>query len=95
MADKTVVDFWESVKHRNSSTIARMSNEEAYQNFIPTADVGEILNGTKPGRENDEEIIYFNPVGAGVLDMIIVHRCYETAVREGKGQKLLFWEGNE
>lgn len=95
MADKTVVDFWESVKHRNSSTIARMSNEEAYRDFVPTAEVGEILNGTKPGRENDEEIIYFNPVGAGVLDMIIVHRCYETALREGKGQKLLFWEGSE
>lgn len=97
MADKTVVDFWESVKHRNSSTIARMSNDpsDQYLSFIPTAEVGEILNGQKPGRESDDEIIYFNPVGAGVLDMIIVHRCYETAVRENKGQKLVFWEGDE
>lgn len=97
MADKTVVDFWESVKHRNSSTIARMSNDpdDKYLNFTPTAEVGEILNGQKPGRESDEEIIYYNPVGAGVLDMIIVHRCYEKAVREGKGQKLVFWEGDE
>ena len=94
MADKTVVDFWESVKHRNSSTIAHMVNdpEDEYMDFTPTAEVGEILNGQKPGRENDDEIIYFNPVGAGVLDMIIVHRCYEKAVREGKGQKLAFWE---
>ena len=97
MADKTVVDFWESVKHRNSSTIARMSNDpnDKYLDFVPTAEVGEILNGQKPGRENNEEIIYFNPVGAGVLDMIIVHRCYETAIRENKGQKLIFWQGNE
>lgn len=96
-ADKTVVDFWQSVKHRNSSTIARMVNdpEGGHQDFVPTAEIGEIINGQKPGRENDDEIIYYNPVGAGVLDMIIVHRCYETAVREGKGQKLIFWEGDE
>ena len=97
MADKTVVDFWESVKHRNSSTIARMVNDPSgeHRDFVPFAQVGEILNGEKPGRENDEEIIYFNPVGAGVLDMVIVHRCYQTAVREGKGQKLVFWQGDE
>jgi ornithine cyclodeaminase len=97
MADKTVVDFWESVKHRNSSTIARMSNdpEDKYLDFVPTAEVGEILNGEKPGRENDDQIIYFNPVGAGVLDMVIVHRCYEKAVAEGKGQRLCLWEGDE
>lgn len=95
LADKTVVDFWESVKHRNSSTIARIANDpgDKYLDFVPTAEIGEILNGQKPGRECDDEIIYFNPVGAGVLDMIIVHRCYEKALREGRGQKLLFWEG--
>ena len=97
MANKTVVDFWESVKHRNSSAIAHMVNDPdgGHQNFVPTAEVGEILNGRKPGRESEEEIIYYNPVGAGVLDMIIVHRCYERAVREGKGQKLTLWDGDE
>lgn len=97
IADKTVVDFWESVKHRNSSTIARMSNDpdDKYQDFVPTAEVGEILNGQKPGRENDEEIIYYNPVGAGVLDMMIVHRCYELAKQKGEGQTLVLWEGDE
>lgn len=97
MADKTVVDFWASVKHRNSSSIARMSNDphDKYLDFVPTAEIGEVLNGDKPGRENDDEIIYYNPVGAGVLDLIIVHRCYERALREGKGQKLVFWQGDE
>lgn len=97
MADKTVVDFWESVKHRNSSTIARMANDpnDKYQDFVPTAEVGEILNGQKEGRENDEEIIYYNPVGVGVLDMMIVHRCYEKAKLEGKGQALVLWDGED
>ena len=97
MADKTVVDFWESVKHRNSSTIARMANDanDQYQDFVPTAEVGEILNAQKTGRENDEEIIYYNPVGAGVLDMMIVHRCYEQAKQQGKGQTLVLWDGEE
>ena len=97
MADKTVVDFWESVKHRNSSTIAQMSNDpnDKYMDFHPTAELGEILNGEKTGRDNDEQIIYFNSVGAGVLDLMIAYRCYEKAKAEGLGQVLDFWEGDE
>ena len=62
---------------------------------VAAGELGEILSGDKCARENDDEIIYFNPVGAGVLDMIIVHRCYQNALREGKGQKLVFWQGDE
>lgn len=67
-ADKTIVDFWTSIKHRNSSSIAHMVNDPQglYWSFAPTAEMGEIINGDKPGRERDDEIIYFNAVGAGV-----------------------------
>lgn len=97
MSDKTVVDFWESVQHRNSSSIAHMVNDPdgGYQNFHPTAELGEILNHKKPGREHDDEIIYFNAVGAGVLDMMIVHRCYTKAEQQNKGELLVYWEGDE
>lgn len=96
-ADKTYVDFWESVKHRNSSSIAQLASDPSgkWADFMPTAELGEVLNGEKPARETDDEIIYFNAVGAGVLDLKIVHRCYEKAKKENIGQTLVFWEGDE
>lgn len=94
-ADKVIVDFWNSIKHRNSSSIAHLvNNNPQYHNFMPNAELGEILNHTKPGRENDNEIIYFNAVGAGVLDLMIVNRCYQQAKKIQKGQTLLFWDGD-
>ena len=42
--------------------------------------------------ENDDEIIYFNAVGAGIMDIAVTARCYRNAQKEGKGIKLPFWE---
>ena len=56
------------------------------------AELGEILTGEKAPRENDDEIIYFNAVGAGILDIAVTARCYKNAVKQGKGIKLPFWE---
>jgi ornithine cyclodeaminase len=56
------------------------------------AEIGQIVNGSKPGRENDEEIIYFNAVGAGIMDIAVAARCYQNALATGRGIKLPFWE---
>ena len=56
------------------------------------AELGEILNGSKSPRENDEEIIYFNAVGAGILDIAVTARCYRQAKESGDGITLPFWE---
>ena len=56
------------------------------------AELGEILNGTKSPRENDDEIIYFNAVGAGILDIAVTARCYYKAKETGMGITLPFWE---
>ena len=55
-------------------------------------DAGEILNGKKCARENDDEIIYFNAVGAGILDLAVTTRCYKYAKENNIGIKLPFWE---
>ena len=56
------------------------------------AELGEILCGRKPGRENDEEIIYFNAVGAGIMDIALATRCFKAAKAQGLGTPLQFWE---
>ena len=91
-SSKVVVDYWENVKHRMISTVALMWKDGLFKDEELYAELGQIVNGSKPGRENDEEIIYFNAVGAGIMDIAVAARCYRNAAKEGKGIKLPFWE---
>ncbi|MBR5156947.1 MAG: ornithine cyclodeaminase family protein [Clostridia bacterium] len=91
-ADKLVVDYWDSIKHRMISTVALMWKEGLVKDEDIHAELGEILSGDKPARENDDEIIYFNAVGAGISDIAVTTRCYKNAQKTGKGIKLPYWE---
>lgn len=91
-ADKVVVDFWENIKHRMISTVALMWKDGLFKDEEVHAELGDILSGEKAPRENDDEIIYFNAVGAGILDIAIAARCYKQAKEQGKGVTTPFWE---
>jgi len=91
-ADKIVVDSWETIKHRMASTIALMANEGIVNDVDIYAQLGDILLGRKNGRETDDEIIYFNAVGTGILDLAIVTRVYRKALEQGIGTKFPYWE---
>ena len=88
---KRVVDYWENVKHRMISTIALMWRDGLFRDEELHAEIGEILSGEKPGREDDDEIIYFNAVGAGIMDIAVATRCYRAAREAGLGIELPFW----
>ena len=91
-ADKIVVDNWETIKHRMISTVALMYKEGLIRDEDIHAQLGEILCGKKSGRETEDEIIYFNAVGAGILDIAVATRCYKTALDKNMGTKLAFWQ---
>ncbi|MBR2405885.1 MAG: ornithine cyclodeaminase family protein [Clostridia bacterium] len=91
-ADKLVVDYWENVKHRMISTVALMWRDGLLKDEDIHAELGEILLGTKAPRESDDEIIYFNAVGAGIMDIAVAARCYRNAKASGKGITLPYWE---
>ena len=91
-ASKVVVDFWEGIKHRMISTVALMWRDGLFKDEQLHAELGQILNGTKAPRENDDEIIYFNAVGAGILDIAVAARCYKEAKNSGMGISVPFWE---
>ena len=59
-ADKIVCDDWEVVKHR-SQTLCRMYKDGLLKDSDIYANLSELIAGTKPGRENDNEFIYFSP----------------------------------
>ena len=64
------------------------------ENLVAPDDIielGAIVNGRAAGRENDEERIFFSPLGMGIEDLINAHRVYQEAQRRGIGQELELW----
>lgn len=91
-ADLIVCDTWEGIKHRMISTIALMYEEGIIKDEDIDAELGEIINKKKPGRQNDDQIIYFNAVGMGIEDIAVVAHAYKLAKEEGLGTSVNYWE---
>lgn len=47
---------------------------------------------TRWGTTPDDEIIYFNAVGSGLMDIAVVTRCYRKALKERLGMTFPYWE---
>lgn len=51
--------------------------------------LGDVINGTIKGRENDDEIIVYETVGVAAQDLVAAKVIYDKAVEVGKGMN---WE---
>ena len=87
LCDKIVCDDWETVKHR-TQTLSRMYKDGELKDEDVYADLSELVNGSKPGRENDSERVYFNAVGLAYVDVAIAIAMHERALAAGMGQDL-------
>ncbi len=85
--DKIVCDDWESVTHR-TQTLSRMYAEGLLSSADIHADLHELVSGYKPGRESNDERIYFNAVGLAYVDVAIGLSMYQRAIDAGSGKKL-------
>jgi ornithine cyclodeaminase/alanine dehydrogenase-like protein (mu-crystallin family) len=86
-SDKIVCDDWKTVMHR-TQTLSRMYNEGLLTSDDLHADLHELVSGNKPGRESDQERIYFNAVGLSYLDVAIALTMYRRAKDAGVGKSL-------
>lgn len=77
-ADKIVCDSWRVVKHR-TQTISRLYQAGKLRDEDIHADLVDIIAGRKPGRESDEEFIYFNAVGLSFIDVALAWSLFEKA----------------
>jgi len=89
-ADKVIVDIWEEVLHRHTPLLARMFEAGTIEGSRIYADISEIINGDKPGREDDKERIFFSPLGLGSEDIALAAEIYGRAVELKLGQTLEF-----
>lgn len=77
-ADKIVCDNWDVVKHR-TQTISRMYKAGLLVDGDIHANLHEIVNGMRPGRENDLEFVYYNGVGLSYIDVAVAHWAFSLA----------------
>ncbi len=85
--DKIVCDDWDTVTHR-TQTLSRMYAEGLLSGADLHADLHELVSGHKPGRESDDERIYFNAVGLAYIDVAIGLAMFQRAIDAGSGQAL-------
>ncbi|HPI98497.1 MAG TPA: ornithine cyclodeaminase [Synergistales bacterium] len=91
-ASKILADNWEAVIHRKNQTAARMLMEGELQEKELYGELGEVINGKRPGRENDREIIFFSPIGMGIEDVIVAREIYDRAESQTVGTRLILWD---
>lgn len=85
--DKIVCDDWETVKHR-TQTLSRMYKDGVMTDADLYANLVDLVQGKKPGRENADERIYFNAVGLAFVDVGIAIAMHDRALDAGLGQDL-------
>lgn len=86
-ADKLVVDDWDQC-NREGKIIHQLVQEGRLTRTDLHAQLGEIVAGRRPGRERDEEIILFNPMGMAIADIACAQAVYHAALHEGVGRRM-------
>lgn len=86
-ASKIVCDDWNVVKHR-TQTISQMYQQNLLLDEDIYADLHQIITGVKPGRENENEFIYYNGVGLSYIDVALANWMYKKARSQGFGTKI-------
>ncbi|MEW6265037.1 MAG: ornithine cyclodeaminase family protein [Thermodesulfobacteriota bacterium] len=80
-ADKYITDDWEQTKYFQA--------RGAFPDGMPRlyAELGTIVCGEKPGRENEDERILAINIGLALEDIIVADYLYELSKNAGKGIK--------
>jgi 2,3-diaminopropionate biosynthesis protein SbnB len=86
-ADKIVVDDWEQCIH-SDRVLARMHRAGLLDRQQVHAEFGEIIVGSRPGRETNDERIFFNPFGLAIEDLAVATSLYRRARDLGIGQSI-------
>jgi len=81
---KIVVDDWEQASHSGEINVPLSRGIIKKENVW--AEIGEIVAGSKPGRETRDEITVFTSTGLAVQDAVTAKIAYDKAIKEGVGR---------
>lgn len=86
-ADRVVVESRESALAEAGDLLMPIQ-EGRFRPEQIAAELGEIMVGSKPGRQRETEVTLFKSVGHAVMDVVLAKAIYETAVAKGLGQRI-------
>ena len=81
---RVVVEYFDQAIHEGE--IQRLDETEARR--LVYAELTELVNGTKAGRENAEDITLFDSVGIGLEDYSVLRLSYELALAYNIGPEI-------
>jgi alanine dehydrogenase len=84
---KLIVDSKEAALKEAGDLIIPISQGLLSQDHI-YAELGEIVTGKKPGRENESEITVFKSQGLAIQDISTARKVYDLATKKGVGKTL-------
>jgi len=80
---RLVIDDWEQASHSGEINVPLhagiLSRKEIH------AEIGEIVAGLRPGRQNDDEITVFCSTGLAVQDCVTAKLVYDAAIKKKVG----------
>jgi alanine dehydrogenase len=86
--DKIVVDDWRQCRQGRFGSLRPHVERGLLSEANLHAELGQIVTGSRPGRERAEERILFWHRGLATTDVAVGHLLYERAVRAGVGTTL-------
>jgi alanine dehydrogenase len=90
IADKVVVDDWGQASTGRLGSLRAHVDAGLLTHETLHAELGDIVAGTRPGRETDDETIVFWHRGLSLSDIALGHAMLEKAQRRGIGQTLRY-----
>lgn len=84
---RVIVDFCEQVL-QEAGDVMDAIHSKAWSADSIHAELGEVVTGKKPGREDDEQITLFKSVGVAIEDVEVAAWVYEQAKTRGLGVEM-------
>ncbi len=89
--DKMVVDDWNQCQQSQYGQFAGLIQAGKLRSEHIYGEIGEVVAGLKPGRENQQERILFWHKGFAVSDIMLGHLAYQKALAKGIGTTLSYY----
>ncbi|WP_406662329.1 alanine dehydrogenase [Methanolobus sp. ZRKC3] len=83
---KVIVDDIEQASHSGEVNVPLSTGDLLKSDIY--AELGEVIAGVKPGRENDGDITIFDSTGLAIQDLVTADLVYRKALEKGIGQKM-------
>jgi ornithine cyclodeaminase len=90
--DQIYCDDYEQVKHHGADVSWRAVRDGIIPESAITGNLGQVVTGELPGRTDDNQKIFFNPIGMGIHDLSESFRVFQSAKEMGLGKQLPLWE---